>query len=651
MSEPYKLESWQSSVNMACHAERVRLLFALSRISVAATLAAALLVSAWLWSVVNHGKLLAWLILMLCNAAALLWMQHAHHARRPAIEEASRWERWFTIMSAASGLLWGMVIWLLTPGVGELIHVVFILMLCAVCLGATAVLTPSRPAYYAFMAPMVLPAALFLTSSGNPGGIAAASWAVLIYVIVLVGVHDVLHRNLVATIRRRYESEALVAEHKVILDSAAEAIGLLRPNYLAKCNRQWCVLFGYDMDEAVGKPAWAWWPSYEDWSQFAQICMEPISKGKPYSAIVQLRRKNGSLFWAEISGMAVNPANLDLGVVWMGTDISERLLTESKLKASEQRFRDLVSLSTDWYWEQDAEFRFTRFSGPALEKIGIDTRHLLGKTRWEIKRLGGATPQQWQSHRETLLSRQPFHDFIYEVRLTPADQRWFSISGNPVFDENGDFAGYHGVGTDITDRVNAAEKYRHLAHHDTLTGLPNRRLLGDRAEQALALARRSGHLVALLLLDLDDFKIINDTDGHSAGDIVLIAIAQRLRALVREIDTVARLGGDEFVILLQEISHQADAARVAEKVIEAIRKPIEVGNRQYLLGVSVGIAHFPDHAANMEGLMQRADIAMYQAKQAGGRAYRFADRIASPVANASVHSQPSDHPQESKPTH
>jgi diguanylate cyclase (GGDEF)-like protein len=120
---------------------------------------------------------------------------------------------------------------------------------------------------------------------------------------------------------------------------------------------------------------------------------------------------------------------------------------------------------------------------------------------------------------------------------------------------------------------------------------------------------------------------------------------------VREIDTVARLGGDEFVILLQEMSHPTDAARVAEKVIEAIRKPVEVGNRQYQLGVSVGIAHFPDHAVNMEGLMQQADIAMYQAKQAGGRAYRFADKVAPPVANASVHSQPPKHAPESKPTH
>lgn len=618
---------------MACDAERVRLLFMLSRMSVAATLAATLLVAVWLWPAVAHGTFALWLLLMLCNIGALVWLQRRYR-RRPRAEEALRWERWFSIKTAVGGFLWGMAIWLLTPQTGEFTRLFIILTLCIVCLGAAAVLSPSRLAYYAFMAPLALPSATFLLL-GRPDGIAAAGWIVLIYFAVLAGVHDALHRNLVATFRGRYESEALAAEHKVIFDSAAEAIGLLRPNYLAKCNRQWCVLFGCEMDEAIGKPAWAWWPSYEEWSRFARDCMAPVSEGKPYSAIVQLRRKSGELFWAEISGMAVDPANLDLGVVWMGTDISDRLRTEAELKASEQRFRDLVSLSTDWYWEQDAEFRFTRFSGPALEKIGIDLSTILGKSRWEVAQFDGVTPEQWQVHQKTLREHQPFRDFTYRIQPPSGGQRWFSISGNPVFDENGDFSGYHGVGTDITDRVNAAEQFRHLAHHDTLTGLPNRRLLGDRTEQALALARRSGHLVALLLLDLDDFKVINDTDGHSAGDMVLVAIAQRLRSLVREIDTVARLGGDEFVILLQDIGHPKDAARVAEKVIDAVRKPVEVGGRQYQLGVSVGIAHFPEHAANMEGLMQQADIAMYRAKQAGGAAYHFAD-LAGKAGNESM---------------
>lgn len=627
MSEPYRLENWQSGVGLASHAERVRLLFALSRTSIVAALAATLLIATWMRPVAERGTLLAWLALMACNIGALAWMQWRYRSRQPRLEEAPRWERWFSLKVAFGGLTWGMALWLLTPQSEELSRLFFVLTLCAVALGATAVLSPSRLAYYAFMAPMMLPAMSFLLL-GQPPGLAAAGWAVLIYLAVLAGVHDVLHRNLVATLRGRYESEALAAEHKAILDSAAEAIGLMRPNYLAKCNRQWCALFGCTSEQALGKPAWTWWPSYEDWSRFAQACMRPIGAGKTYSAVVQLRRMDGELFWAEISGMAVDPANLDLGVVWMGTDISDRRRTEAALRASEQRFRDLVSLSTDWYWEQDAQFRFTRFSGPALEKIGIDLDEILGKSRWETEQFQGLSGEQWRAHREALQAHLPFRDFTYQIRLPSGEQRWFSISGNPVFDENGDFAGYHGVGTDITDRVHAAEQFRHLAHHDSLTGLPNRRLLGDRTEQALALARRGGHIVSLLLLDLDDFKIINDTDGHSVGDAVLGAIAQRLRRLVREADTVARLGGDEFVILLHEIVQPEDARRVAEKAIEAIREPVEVGTRRYRLGVSIGIAHYPAHAANMEGLMQKADIAMYCAKQAGGSAYRFADGAA-----------------------
>lgn len=624
MSEPYRLENWRSGVDAACHAERVRLLFALSRTSIAASLAAALLVATWMWPLAGRGTLLVWLALMIANIGTLAWMQSRYRRRRPRPEEAPRWERRFALKTACGGLIWGMALWLLTPLSGELSRLFFILTLCAVALGATAVLSPSRLAYYAFMAPMMLPAMSFLLL-GQPDSLAAAGWAVLIYLAALAGVHDVLHRNLVATIQGRYESEALAAEHKVILDSAAEAIGLVRPDYLAKCNRQWCALFGCGPEEALGKPAWTWWPSYEDWRRFARECMDPIRAGRACTAIVQLRRMNGELFWAEISGMAVDPANLDLGVVWMGTDISERRRTEAALRASEQRFRDLISLSTDWYWEVDADLRFTHIAGPAVDSSGYPDSRVLGLRRWELPFVCGVSEAQWQAHRKTMEAHLPFRDFTYQIVNAKGEKRWFSISGNPAFDENGEFTGYHGVGTDITERVRAAEQFRHLAHHDTLTGLPNRRLLGDRTEQALARARRGGHLVALLLLDLDDFKIINDTDGHSAGDAVLDTVARRLRRIVREADTVARLGGDEFVILLQEIARPEDASRVAGKAIDAIREPVAVGTRTYRLGVSVGIAHFPEHASNLEGLMQKADIAMYRAKQAGGSSCRFAD--------------------------
>lgn len=275
----------------------------------------------------------------------------------------------------------------------------------------------------------------------------------------------------------------------------------------------------------------------------------------------------------------------------------------------------------------------------------------MGKSRWEIPGIEGVTPEQWRAHRKTLEAHLPFRDFVYRANLSGGDKRWFSISGNPAYDENGDFAGYHGVGTDITERIVAAEQFRHLAHHDTLTGLPNRRLLTDRLEQALALAKRSGHHVGLMLLDLDDFKIINDSLGHSAGDMVLCAIAQRLRGTVREADTVARLGGDEFVILLPEMAQIGDATRVAEKVIEAVRKPVEVGDRQYLLGVSIGIAVFPDNAANAEGLLQQADIAMYEAKRVGGSGFRFASAPNARETNGSAHSHTAQQRVDEEPRH
>jgi diguanylate cyclase (GGDEF)-like protein/PAS domain S-box-containing protein len=626
MSEPYRLENWQSAsgVDMACRAERVRLLFMLSRTSIAATLAATLLVAVWMWPVAPRITLIAWIALMFSNVGALFWLQWRYRRSRPRHEAAAGWERLFSLKTAVGGLIWSMSIWLLAPYAGELSRLFFILTLCAVCLGASAVLAPSRLAYYAFMVPAMLPVFPYLLLE-RTAGMAAAGWAILIYLAVLLGAHDILHRTLRLVLRGRYESEALAAEHRAILDAAAEAIGLLRSHQLAKCNRQWTLLFGDTPAQALGKPASTWWPSHEDWSRFERACTASIGAGKVHRATVRLCRSNGEPFWAQIGVMAVDPANPERGTVWMVTDIGERLRAEAALKASERRFRDLISLSSDWYWEQDAEFRFTHLSGAVLDKIGVDPGQLLGKTRWEVEAFEGVTPEQWHAHRQRLEAHLPFRDFTYRFRLPSGALRWFSISGNPAFDENGEFAGYHGVGTDITERVEAAERFRHLAQHDPLTGLPNRRLLGDRIEQALALAKRNGRRVSLMLLDLDDFKTINDSDGHSVGDAVLAVIARRLRAIVRQADTVARLGGDEFVILLQDLVQAEDASRVAEKALEEIREPVEADGRHYRLGVSIGIALFPDHASNAEALMQKADIAMYRAKRAGGYAYRFAD--------------------------
>jgi diguanylate cyclase (GGDEF)-like protein/PAS domain S-box-containing protein len=176
---------------------------------------------------------------------------------------------------------------------------------------------------------------------------------------------------------------------------------------------------------------------------------------------------------------------------------------------------------------------------------------------------------------------------------------------------------------DITDRKVAEERVKYLAYHDALTGLPNRTLLEDRLIKALAVARRQKHKVALLFLDLDGFKNINDSLGHSVGDFLLQEIAERLKTWGREEDTVARLGGDEFVIMLTQVKVSLDAAVAAERLMDAMTTEFVVQDRPLSISCSVGISIFPEHGVNFEALMRSADAAMYSAKESGRNNYRF----------------------------
>jgi diguanylate cyclase (GGDEF)-like protein/PAS domain S-box-containing protein len=601
------------------HVDRVRLLYSLSAGITAAGLALALVVAVRLAETVALGRLVLWVMTLVALGAAGTELLRRFRAARSPIAPGI-WERRIGILSGLNGLAWG-ALGLFAPSAQSASQELFlILVLGIVGMGVAGALAPSRIAFYAFVLPAfgVLWARFFGSADFAPGG-----WAIPAFLILLLALHDFFHRNLSAILARRVESELLAHEQQVIFDTAAEAICFIRDDRIVKCNLRFGELVGAPAEALVGRPAQTWFPDEESW-RLAFKRAEPILlSGGTYRTVVELRRGDGSRFQCEVSGAAVDPDQPRLGSVWLGRDITEQLRTEAALRSSEERFRDLLSLSSDWYWEQDSEFRFTRVSGGVFGTGGLTTEAVVGKRRWEIDLIRGVGPDQWQAHREQLQRRQAFRDFIYQVVPPAGEPRWFSISGKPVFDSRGEFAGYHGVGSDITDRIRGAEQYRHLAHHDTLTGLPNRRLLTDRLEQAVALARRSGNRLALMLMDLDDFKAINDTHGHSTGDQVLVTVAQRLRASVRESDTVARLGGDEFVVLLQDVGQHGDAARIAEKVIGAVRQPLQVGSLDFRLGTSIGIALFPDHADNPEHLLQQADISMYAAKHAGGSTYRL----------------------------
>jgi diguanylate cyclase (GGDEF)-like protein/PAS domain S-box-containing protein len=418
------------------------------------------------------------------------------------------------------------------------------------------------------------------------------------------------------------------------------------------------------------------------------------------------------------------------------------------LRESEARFQALSTMSSDWFWQQDEHFRFTEFAG-SFSSGFTPLSATLGKTRWELEI--DLTPEQWAPHRALLDANLPFRGFEYPITGEEGEVRWYTISGDPLFDKMGRFAGYHGTGrniselkrteqelriaaisfesqegifitntegvilrvnqafcditgftpeeavgqtprllhsgrhdkafyaammdgvrrhgtwhgeiwnrrksgevypewlmitavtddtgnathyvgsfTDITSRKAAEDEINNLAFYDPLTGLPNRRLLIDRLRHALAASYRNKRHGALLFLDLDNFKTLNDTLGHDVGDLLLQGVAQRLAACVREGDTVARLGGDEFVAMLEDLSEgpieaASQAEIVAEHILEVLNKPYQLAGNEHHSTPSIGVTLFADQKISIEELLKRADLAMYQAKGAGRNTVRFFD--------------------------
>ncbi len=197
---------------------------------------------------------------------------------------------------------------------------------------------------------------------------------------------------------------------------------------------------------------------------------------------------------------------------------------------------------------------------------------------------------------------------------------WYNT---PLVDSAGRVTGFASLVQDITERLDTERTIHYMAHHDALTGLPNRRLMQDRLNQAIMAARRKQRHVAVLYLDLDRFKVVNDTLGHDTGDFILKDVARRLSACVREVDTVSREGGDEFVVILPDLEHPESARVVADKILAELTRPVEIGGHEIHVTPSIGISHYPNDATDVHQLLKHADNAMYQAKDAGRNTVRF----------------------------
>lgn len=321
----------------------------------------------------------------------------------------------------------------------------------------------------------------------------------------------------------------------------------------------------------------------------------------------------------------------------------EKNLAAEKIRDSEAHFRLLTEGVSDVVWRQDRDNRFTYIS-PADERLrGYRADEVIGRHFSEMLTAEGVAAlravHQQRMEAEQLGIKTGTEAFEYQQRCKDGNLIWVEVLSTPERGEHGEITGYHGISRNISERKQAEERIRQLAFHDSLTQLPNRRLLDERLSQAMAASKRSGCYCAVMFLDLDNFKPLNDMHGHVAGDLLLIEVANRLKGCVREIDTIARFGGDEFVVMIKELDIDkaesiAQAGIVAEKIRTALAAPYMLKIHRegktdttvnYHCTGSIGVVVFVNHDMNPDDVLKWADTAMYQAKEAGRNSIRFYD--------------------------
>jgi diguanylate cyclase (GGDEF)-like protein/PAS domain S-box-containing protein len=301
-------------------------------------------------------------------------------------------------------------------------------------------------------------------------------------------------------------------------------------------------------------------------------------------------------------------------------DVTESRRASRALLESEERFRAIAEASGEYVWETDAAWRYGYLSERVEAVLGYGRAELLGRRAQELMPLGeDRAVQEWLEQHAP--DGRPFRELVHRVVTKSRGVIWQSVSAVPVRDDAGRFIGYRGTAADVTPRRQAEARIEQLATRDTITGLPNRVLLADRGAQAVLQAARSRSQLAALYIDIDRFKLVNESLGHQAGDALLRAVAERLESLLPA-DTLARLGGDDFV-LLHAIRSVEEAAGIAQRILGALARPFTVDGRTLNVGASIGISVYPGDARDFAELLRNADAAKSHAKESGRGAWRM----------------------------
>ncbi|MEL4165689.1 bifunctional diguanylate cyclase/phosphodiesterase [Pseudomonas sp. ZS001] len=348
-----------------------------------------------------------------------------------------------------------------------------------------------------------------------------------------------------------------------------------------------------------------------------------------YSLVSRLERPGRQLLWSLVPPLGAALLILALLTAWFfryamrtarHVDASHDRLERSAqaLEASEERFRAVAEAASDWIWEIDGQRRITYLSGRFSTVTGFSDRQWLGQDIEQLLFCDTTPIALWLGN---LTEEHNASNLRCSYRDHSGQLRFCRVSARPIQDK-GEVVGYRGTASDITDEVAAHAQVQHLSLHDALTGLPNRNKLARHLDDAL-LAKEHSAPLTLLMVDLDNFKPINDSLGHPAGDAVLLEVAQRLRDSTREQDLVARLGGDEFVVVLSGMENTTEIDRFCARLIDSLQQPIHYETHALHIGASIGIAVSRRQGYVPGELIRCADIALYQAKSEGKKTWCY----------------------------
>ncbi len=421
------------------------------------------------------------------------------------------------------------------------------------------------------------------------------------------------------TERRRAEEALRASERELskILDSMQDTFYRTdRDGRLALVSASVPQLLGYSPEELIG-------------TRLADLYVEPDGRDRFLKALADnggavlnyeapLRHKDGSVVWVLTNSQYYRDDDGEIaGVEGMSRNITDRRQAEARMRM----LSGVLEQTADTVMVTDHSGSI-EYVNPAFEQItGYSAEAAVGRPASLLKS-GRHDAAFYRRLWTTILGGKVFQE-VFVNRRRDGSLYYEEKTITPLKDEGGAITHFVSTGKDITERMQAQERLHYLAHHDVLTELPNRVLFFDRLAHALDRCRAPNRSVAVLFLDLDRFKIINDTLGHDVGDRALLDLAQRLTGCVRRGDTIARLGGDEFAVILEDLSSPERVSAVADKIMAALGPPIDVDGRELFISASIGVSMYPGDGSDPQTLLKHADIAMYRAKEQGRNTYRF----------------------------